>query len=117
MGRKKILEKRLQRLQAKKANLASRAKASTDAEEVRSINAELEDLNAEIEETQEEINAIKEEGAMDPTPGEGGEGEQRSAVPQNATLVNGNVVGTYRQPTNPTQRRENENPLESLEYR
>lgn len=121
MGRKKILEKRLQRLQAKKANLASRAKASTDVEEVRSINEELEDLNAEIAETQEEIDAI-EEGA-NPTPGEGGEGgesgegEQRSAIPQNATLVNGNVVGTFKQGTKADQKREKENPLESLEYR
>ena len=121
MPRKKILEKRLQRLQAKKANLASRAKASTDVEEVRSINEELEDLNAEIAETQEEIDAIEEDA--NPTPGEGGEGgesgegEQRSAIPQNAKLVNGKVVGTFKQPTNPTQKREKENPLETMEYR
>ena len=121
MGRKKILEKRLQRLLTKKTNLANRAKASTDVEEVRSINEELEELNAEISETQEEIDAIEEDA--NPTPGEGGEGgesgegEQRSAIPQNAKLVNGNVVGTFKQPTNPTQKREKENPLESLEYR
>ena len=41
MGRKKILEKRLSRLKAKKDKLKSRALASQDAAEVRSINEEL----------------------------------------------------------------------------
>ena len=38
MGRKAILEKRLQRLQAKKQKLKERALSSQDAAEVRSIN-------------------------------------------------------------------------------
>ena len=63
MGRKKILQKRLQRLNAKKATLTQRAMDSQDAAEVRSINAELAELNAEIEETQEEINEIDAEEA------------------------------------------------------
>ena len=58
MGRKKILEKRLARLKAKKDKLKSRALASQDAAEVRSINEKLEDLNDDIAETQEEIDAI-----------------------------------------------------------
>ena len=52
MKRKQILEKRLARLMEKKNNLAARAAASQDANEVRSINDELADINAEIEETQ-----------------------------------------------------------------
>ena len=58
MRRKKILEKRLARLQAKKAKLAERCNASTDVNEVRSLTDELNELNEEIEETQEEIDAV-----------------------------------------------------------
>ena len=47
----KILKKKLERLEAKKNSLATRAMNSTDVNEVRSINEELSDLNAEIEET------------------------------------------------------------------
>jgi uncharacterized protein YlxW (UPF0749 family) len=75
MNRKKILEKRLARLNDKKNALAARANASQDANEVRSINEELSDLNAEIEETQAEIDAITQEEA---------EAEARNAAAQAA---------------------------------
>lgn len=111
MGRKKILEKRLKRLMAKKQTLAERAQASQDVNEVRGINEELEDVNAEITETQEEIDAITEEepGAV--------EVDTRSVVPTNATLVNGTVAGSYTQSTNLTQARENSDPYATMEYR
>lgn len=116
--RKKILEKRLKRLQAKKQTLTQRALASQDATEVRSINEELEDVNAEIAETQEEIDTIREE---EPKEGEQRgipqEGEIRELPPANATLVNGNVAGTFKQQTGITQVRENEDPFSTLEYR
>ena len=118
MPRKKILEKRLARLQAKKQSLATRAQASQDANEVRSINEELEDINAEIAETQEEINAIaEEEKGGDPAsnPAEGG--EQRSLPPANAQLVNPHVNGSFKQETNVTQARENTDPFATMEYR
>lgn len=111
MGRKKILEKRLKRLMAKKQTLAERAKASQDANEVRSINEELEEVNAEISETQEEIDAITEEET------EPAEADTRSMVPANATLVNGTVAGSYTQNTNITQARENSDPYATMEYR
>ena len=115
MGRKKILEKRLQRLQAKKNKLAARAKESTDVAEVRSINEELEDVNAEIEETQAEMDAIdEEEQAAEPI-------EEpvatRSTVPANATLVNASVVGSFPQANGEAQTRDNVDPLETMEYR
>lgn len=118
MGRKKILEKRLARLQAKKQSLAARAQASQDATEVRSINEEIEDINAEISETQEEISAIAEEEkggdpASNPTEG----GEQRSLPPANAQLVNPHVNGSFKQQTNVTQTRENTDPFATMEYR
>lgn len=109
--RKKILEKRLARLMAKKQNLATRAQASQDVNEVRSINEELEEVNAEIAETQEEIDAITEEET------EAAGVDTRSIVPANATLVNGTVAGSYTQNTNITQARENSDPYATMEYR
>lgn len=120
MGRKKILEKRLARLQAKKTKLTERALASQDAAEVRSINEELTELNEEINETQEEIDAIEEEQrGGDPTSntsGGGTEPQQRSAVPTNAQHVNGGIVqGVFGQQTG--QQRSNEDPYGTMEYR
>lgn len=120
MGRKKILEKRLARLQAKKTKLTERALASQDAAEVRSINEELSELNEEINETQEEIDAIEDDTrGGDPTsnPAEGGtDPQQRSAVPANAQFVNGGIsLGSFGQQTG--QQRNNDDPYATLEYR
>lgn len=106
MGRKKILEKRMQRLIAKKESLASRCKASTDANEVRSLTSELEDVNAEIEETQAELDAIAEEEASQ---------EARAKAPENAQLVGGEVLGAFS--AKKKEEREDDNYLESMEYR
>ncbi|MBQ6727672.1 MAG: hypothetical protein IJQ87_01910, partial [Clostridia bacterium] len=102
MNRKKILEKRLARLNEKKSKLSARAMASQDVNEVRSINEELADVNAEIEETQAEINAIDEE-ATQPT-------EERAAVPAGATLVNGSIVGAFTQGANATEEKREDVP-------
>ena len=59
MNRKKVLEKRMARLMAKKQKLSERCNASNDVNEVRDLTTQLEDVNAEIAETQEEIDAIK----------------------------------------------------------
>lgn len=105
--RKKILERRLARLEARKASLTARANASEDAAEVRSLTEELSELNEEIEETREEINAIDEEAA-----------EERSMTPPaGAELHNGNIVGSFSQGANNSQERSNEDPLSSMEYR
>lgn len=104
MGRKKILEKRMQRLIAKKESLATRCNASTDVNEVRSLTSELEDVNAEIEETQAELDAIAEEEASQ---------EARGKAPENAQLVGGEVLGAFS--TKKEERKEDF--FESLEYR
>ncbi len=85
--RKKILEKRLQRLTAKKQNLTARAQASQDVNEVRAINDQLADLNAEIEEVNDELAAIAEEERA------AAEQEQktRQLPPADAHQVNGNI--------------------------
>lgn len=117
MGRKKVLEKRLARLQAKKTKLTERALASQDAAEVRSINEELEDVNAEITETQDEIDAIDAEPQADPEP-QVDPDQQRSAVPQGAQHVNANIpLATFGQQTNMTQQRNNDDPYATMEYR
>ena len=101
--RKKILEKRLARLEAKKSNLAARCNASADAAEVRSLTEELEDLNAEIEETRDELSAIEEE--------EKAEEARNAAIPKDAKLVNPlQTVSSYSD-------KRSEEPHASLEYR
>ena len=110
MHRKKILQKRRQRLVEKRTGLQQRALASTDAAEVRGINEQIADLNAEIQEVDEEIQAIDEEGqqrSADPAPA-------GTPIPQNAQLRGVNPVGSFQtpqpaQPDVPT--------LASLEYR
>lgn len=115
MGRKKILEKRMQRLQAKKNTLTQRALASQDANEVRSINEQLADINDEIAETQEEIDAIPDETPAEPTPTD--PPEQRSNIPTNAQLVNGGIAGNVVGSFNQNQQRSNDDPYATLEYR
>lgn len=105
MNLKKILEKRLARLNSKKETLTKRAMESQDVNEVKSINEQLTEVNAEIDETQAQIDAIEEEEAS----------ENRAAVPASATLVNGNVVGSFE--AKKEENRDNVNPTETLEYR
>lgn len=113
MGRKKILEKRMARLMAKKAKLVERSNASTDVAEVRSINEELTELNEEIAETQEEIDSISDEPdqrGAEPTPA------TEPQVPQNAQMRGGNPMAAFAQNPQPTDTR-SEEPYSSMEYR
>lgn len=112
MNRKKILEKRLARLTAKKESLKQRALASQDVEEVRGIQADIAELDAEIEETQEEITAIDEEERAKQQ-----QGDTRMQPPAGATLVNGSIVGSFSAGATPTQERENTDPFATMEYR
>ena len=120
--RKKILEKRLARLQAKKKDLAARAQASQDVNEVRSLNDQINDVNAEIEETQEELNAINAQeeeeraaaAAASVTPP-----ETREGIPANAQMVNGNAAAaaSFQMGEANGQTRQNVDPTEAMEYR
>ena len=109
MKRKAILEKKLARLQEKKSTLVSRAQASEDVNEVRSLTELVEDVNAEIAETQAELDAIAEE--------ENTETEARSIVPETATLANGSIVGSFGQKAEADQKRDAADKLDSMEYR
>lgn len=97
---KAILQKKLERLNAKKTALTTRAMNSTDANEVRSINDQLSEVNAEINETTEMIKAVEE--------------ERSNMVPAGAKLVNGNVVGAFAQEP---EKKSDVPETETVEYR
>ena len=103
--RKKILEKRLQRLQTKKNSLKERALASTDAAEVRSINDQLAEINEEMDDIREEIEAIEAEERQANPPA------ANEPIPAGAQEVNGQIRGTF------TQERQDVDPLSTMEYR
>lgn len=108
--RKKRLEKRLAKLMNKRETLTARALASQDVNEVRAINDELNDINDEINDVQDELDEIATEEKKDD--------EQRSQLPPaNAQTVNGGVVASFQTPAPANQKRSNENPLETMEYR
>ena len=103
--RKKTLEKRLQRLNEKIQSLRSKALASEDASEVRSINEQIAEINDDIADIKEEIEAINaEERAAEV------EAEKRSLPPVNAEKVNGVVIESMN-----GQKRAAD--IESMEYR
>lgn len=109
--RKKILKKKLARLNAKKLSLNTRCQASTDVNEVRELTEQLEDINAEIEEIQEEIDAIDAEEAERSAQAE----MEAREVPAQAQLVNGNITASFQ--AAPIEQNRNENPTASMEYR
>ena len=102
---KKLIKAKNERL----AQIRSAVDASKDVNEVRSLTAEAEQLQNELREAQAQLDAI--EAAEKNAQTE----EQRAAVPAQAQLVNGNVVGTYGQPA--AQQRAAEDPLSTMEYR
>ena len=110
--REEILKKKQKRLEEKRDALKTKALASENADEVRSINAQMEDVNAELGEVREELAVLAEEAraaaeAM----------EQRTAPPAGAQMVNGEVVAGFSQTGTVTQKRENVDPFGTLEYR
>ena len=107
--RKDVLKKRHERMLAKREALKAKALASSDVNEVRSINEQIEDLNVEIAETADEISAIEEE--------ERSADNMRSNPPANAQLVNGDVVAGFGLGASNSQTRENTDPFSTFEYR
>lgn len=72
MGRRKVLEKRLQRLLSRLENLRGKLKATQDVEEARSLAAQIETVNEDMQEVQEELDSLddpkepQEGGPQDP---------------------------------------------------
>ena len=106
--RKDVLTKRHKRLIERRDALKTKALASEDVNEVRSINAQIEELNEDISDVADEIAAIEAE-------------EKRSAEPitppADATLHNGEIVGSFKANAQPTEEKRDANPLEKMEYR
>lgn len=110
MKLKELLQKRLLKLNNKKSELVERAKASTDANEVRSINEKLEELNDDIDDINAQIAAIEEEErskVQEDVP------EKREASP--ITVENAQIVGAFGQKISVENR--DEDPTSSMEYR
>lgn len=108
MPRKKILEKRQQRLLKRKNELTQRALASQDAAEVRSINDQISQINEDLADIQEELDAIAEEERSANPPSD------TEQVPAGAQEVNGTLRGSFGQRE---QEQRDENPIGSMEYR
>ena len=136
MNRKKVLERRQQRLLAKRARLVERSNASDDVNEVRAINEQLADIAEELQDVVDELKALADDGdgSGDGSgnggsgSGEGGKtdgsGEGRSAaVPQNVQTRGANIIGAFGQnvadPTQASvgQKRSAADVLGSMEYR
>ena len=95
--RKAFLEKKQNRLEGKRENLKTKALASNDAAEVRSINEQISDINEELNEIREELSTF----------------EERQTPPANAQKVNGDVVESFK--VQPEKR--DADPTSSMEYR
>lgn len=95
---KDFLMKLLQARQNRLAQIRSAVDASTDVDEVRTLTAEAANLTDEIRDIQNQIDSLD---------------EQRSNVPANAQLINGNVMGSFKA----AEQRDNTDPTGSMEYR
>lgn len=106
--RKKVLEKRLAKLNAKLADIRTKVQNSTDAAEVRALTAQAEEITDDIDDITAELAAIEEDeqrAAAQQT-------EQRGSVPAGATLVNPLQGASYNM-----GKRDDEDKYASLEYR
>ena len=108
--RKKILEKRLAKLNAKLAEIRNKVQSSTDAAEVRELTARAEEISEDIEDINAELAEINAEEARAAEQ----QNETREAVPANATLVNP-VQNSGASFTAPETR--SGDPFASMEYR
>ena len=108
--RKKILEKRLAKLNAKLAEIRNKVQSSTDAAEVRELTARAEEISEDIEDINAELAEINAEEARAAAQ----QAEPREAVPASATLVNP-VQNSGASFTAPETR--SGDPFASMEYR
>lgn len=106
---KDYLKKLIQRKKAEQLEIQQRSDASEDIKEVRALGETLKKLGDEIREAEEKLAELEGEGG-----GEGDEGAQRSEVPANAVLRNGQVVGSFAMRGN---KQDKKDPYDTEEYR
>lgn len=110
--RKKMLEKRVAKLEAKRQTLAQRALDSQDAAEVRSLNDQIADINDQIEDCREEISVLEAEEA-EAKQAEEARAAQAQAEVRDAVPVNANITNAFSQNVAETR----DDPYATLEYR
>lgn len=108
---KDFLQKLLKARNDRIAQIRSAIEASNDVNEVRSLTNEASALQAEAHDLQAQISAIEAEEQRAAAQ----EAEQRDAVPAGATLVNGNVRGSFATPA--AEQRDNADSTDTMEYR
>ena len=104
---KDFLKKLISDKQTKISEIRTKIAASTDVNEVRSLTADAEALQNEIKDAEDQLAKIEADEAA--------AAQARSAVPANATLVNGHVAATFQAPD--ISQRSDTDILESAEYR
>ena len=106
---KKFLQKLIARKKEEVKKLQERSDASQDLAEVRAIGETLAALKREIEEAEAQL------ADLDEGDGDGAGDNSRAAIPDNAVLRNGAVVGAFSMATQ--TRAAEADPLDSVEYR
>ncbi|MGN1122365.1 MAG: phage major capsid protein [Eubacteriales bacterium] len=122
MGRKQILERKKQRLEAKRAELLARSQTSEDVAELRAINEQLTSIAEDLQDVVDELAMLANDEGDGMRDGDGdkeGEDEERSAAPAPEAVQTrgGNPMASYGQTQPQTQTREAESYLDSMEYR
>lgn len=130
MKRKDILERRQQRLIAKRKKLVERSQASEDVNEVRSINEQLKDLADELQDISDELKVLADEengngeesGEPSSDPSGSDSSKDEGEESQSTNTRNASIVGAFGQSqVNPTQKgmqtRTAADVLASMEYR
>lgn len=97
MGRKKILEKRKARLQAKINEMTARSTAADiTVEELRSIHGRIMEVREDLAEVEEELESLPDEDpAGDEGEGRDAGGVMRQNVPEGAEMRGGNPLASY----------------------
>ena len=103
---KDFLKKLIESKENEINQIRSSVKTSEDVNEVRSLTARAEALQAELVEAEAKLAELEAQEAQT---------EERSKVPANATLVNGQVAASFG--TAVPEKRDNEDPLSTMEYR
>lgn len=115
MPRKKILEKRIARLEERKAKLKEKVDKSTDVNEVRSLTEELEVIIEDLNDLRDELATLEESNDNNDVDDSESTDEERSSTPIDAKVVNPIVLGKFEN-NNSTDLRK-EDMYASKEYR
>lgn len=121
MGRKKILEKRKARLQAKINEMTARSTAADiTVEELRSIQGRIMEVREDLAEVEEELESLPDEDpAGDEGEGRDAGGVMRQNVPEGAEIRGGNPLASYGNLSvnGQVQEQREVSPYATMEYR